>query len=99
MDTLEIDDDEVFPEASLVNDLGAASIDYLDISFRTESDFGVPIPVRELGERRDIIRKIAMQNISDYFAEKHNRSLKEDETQRLAQLGVTDIVSEICLAE
>ncbi len=39
VDALGVDDDEVTPEASLRQDLGAESIDFLDISFRLEKAF------------------------------------------------------------
>ena len=43
-----VDDDEVTPEATLSGDLGAESIDYLDIVFRLEKNFGIKIPRGEL---------------------------------------------------
>jgi acyl carrier protein len=45
---LAVDDDEVTPEARLSEDLGAESIDYLDISFQLEKTFGIKIPKGEL---------------------------------------------------
>ena len=36
IDALGVDDDEVTPSATLVGDLGAESIDFLDIVFRLE---------------------------------------------------------------
>ena len=36
------------PDATLSGDLGAESIDYLDISFRVEKEFGIKIPKGEL---------------------------------------------------
>ena len=39
VDALGVDDDEVTPEATLVGDLGAESIDFLDIVFRLEKAF------------------------------------------------------------
>jgi acyl carrier protein len=47
-DALGVDDDEVKPEATLVGDLGAESIDFLDIVFRLEKAFNVKIPRGEL---------------------------------------------------
>src|ERR1043165_5259948 len=41
---LAVDDDEVTPEAKLSEDLGAESIDYLDITFQLEKAFGIKIP-------------------------------------------------------
>ena len=48
IDALGVDDDEVTPEATLVGDLGAESIDFLDIVFRLEKSFDVKIPRGEL---------------------------------------------------
>jgi acyl carrier protein len=48
VDALGVDDDEVTPEATLVADLGAESIDFLDIVFRLEKNFDVKIPRGEL---------------------------------------------------
>ena len=48
VDALGVDDDEVVPEATMVGDLGAESIDFLDIVFRLEKSFGIEIPRAEL---------------------------------------------------
>ncbi len=48
VDALGVDDDEVVPEATMVGDLGAESIDFLDIVFRLEQAFGIEIPRSEL---------------------------------------------------
>jgi len=48
VDALSVDDDEVTPEASLTADLGAESIDFLDIVFRLEKTFDIKIPRGEL---------------------------------------------------
>ena len=48
VDALGVDDDEVTAEATLVGDLGAESIDFLDIVFRLEKAFKISIPRGEL---------------------------------------------------
>ncbi len=48
VDALAVDDDEVTPEAKLIADLGAESIDILDISFKLEQAFGFKIAQGEL---------------------------------------------------
>jgi acyl carrier protein len=48
VDALGVDEDEVTPEAKLEADLGAESIDYLDIVFRLEKAFGIKIEQSEL---------------------------------------------------
>lgn len=48
VDALGVDDDEISAEATLMGDLGAESIDFLDIVFRLEKAFGVKVPREEL---------------------------------------------------
>ena len=48
VDALGVDDDEVTAEATLMGDLGAESIDFLDIVFRLEKTFEIKIPREEL---------------------------------------------------
>jgi acyl carrier protein len=45
---LSVDEEDVTPEATLQGDLGAESIDFLDIVFRLERAFGITIPRAEL---------------------------------------------------
>ena len=47
-DALGVDEDEVTKDATLVGDLGAESIDFLDIVFRLEKAFGIKIDQSEL---------------------------------------------------
>lgn len=48
VDALGVEDDEVSREATLVGDLGAESIDFLDIVFKLEKSFDISIPREEL---------------------------------------------------
>ena len=48
VDALGVDEEEVTPQARLVGDLGAESIDFLDIVFKLEKAFGIEIPRKEL---------------------------------------------------
>ena len=48
VDALGLDDDEVSATSRLKADLGAESIDFLDIVFRLEKKFGITIPRNEL---------------------------------------------------
>lgn len=45
---LAVDDDQVTPKAKLNADLGAESIDYLDITFQLEKAFKIKIPQNDL---------------------------------------------------
>jgi acyl carrier protein len=48
VDALGVDEEEVTAEATLMGDLGAESIDFLDIVFRLEKAFGIKVPREEL---------------------------------------------------
>ena len=48
VDALGVDEEEVTPDATMVGDLGAESIDFLDIVFKLEKAFGIEIPRKEL---------------------------------------------------
>jgi acyl carrier protein len=48
VDALGVDEEEVTPDATMVGDLGAESIDFLDIVFRLEKAFNIEIPRSEL---------------------------------------------------
>lgn len=48
VDALGVDDEDVTRESTLFSDLGAESIDLLDIVFRLERNFGIKIPRGEL---------------------------------------------------
>ena len=59
-DVLAIDPGKITPSASLIDDLGAESLDFLDLVFRLETDFKVKIP-------RDGIRLMAQDGLADGF--------------------------------
>ncbi|MCA9205552.1 MAG: acyl carrier protein [Phycisphaerales bacterium] len=48
VDALAVDEEDVTPDASLTADLGAESIDFLDIVFKLEQVFAIKIPQGEL---------------------------------------------------
>jgi acyl carrier protein len=48
VEALNVDEDEIRPGATLQGDLGAESIDFLDVVFRLEREFGIKIPRGEL---------------------------------------------------
>ena len=48
VEALNVDEEEIKPTSTLQGDLGAESIDFLDIVFRLERNFGIKIPRGEL---------------------------------------------------
>ena len=48
VEALNVDEEDIKPSATLQGDLGAESIDFLDIVFRLEREFAIKIPRGEL---------------------------------------------------
>src|SRR5258708_37743789 len=48
VEALNVDEEEIKPTSTLQGDLGAESIDFLDIVFRLEREFAIKIPRGEL---------------------------------------------------
>src|SRR5437588_3451671 len=48
VEALNVDEDDVTPESTLQGDLGAESVDFLDIVFRLEREFDIKVPRGEL---------------------------------------------------
>src|SRR6187399_180197 len=57
VDALGVDEEEVTPQATMIGDLGAESIDFLDIVFKLEKAFGIEIPRKELSPE-DILTNV-----------------------------------------
>jgi acyl carrier protein len=85
VDALGVDDDEVTIEATLMGDLGAESIDFLDIVFRLEKAFGIKIPREELFPAENLM------NDSEFV---HNGKLTEKGLAELREkMPHTDITA------
>src|SRR3954464_4887237 len=48
VEALNVDEEDIKPSSTLQGDLGAESIDFLDIVFRLAREFGIKIPRNEL---------------------------------------------------
>jgi acyl carrier protein len=59
-DVLAVESRKITPGASIIDELGAESLDFLDLVFRLEADFKVKIP-------RDGIRLLAQDGLADGF--------------------------------
>ncbi|UCG55828.1 MAG: acyl carrier protein [Phycisphaerales bacterium] len=85
VDALGVDDDEVTPEATLMGDLGAESIDFLDIVFRLEKAFAIKI------QREDLFPAESLMNDAELIS---NGKLTEKGLAELrARLPQTDLTA------
>ncbi len=76
VEALGVDDDEVSKESRLMEDLGAESIDFLDIVFRLEKVFEIKIPREELFPAETIMNNPDFVE-NGKFTEKGLSELKE----------------------
>lgn len=80
-DVLVLDEDEVQPHSRLIGDLGAESIDFLDLVFQLEKEFKIKIPRGQLEkesrgslsdaefEKGGVVTEAGMAALKDYFSE------------------------------
>ncbi|CEK14692.1 acyl carrier protein [Chthonomonas calidirosea] len=64
LDRLDVTEEEIVPEASLVNDLKADSLDVVEIVLRLEDEFTIDIP------DEDAEKIVTVQDIVDYIDKK-----------------------------
>lgn len=104
VDALGVDDDEVTPEATLVGDLGAESIDFLDIVFKLEKSFDIEIPRAELSPEDILTNNQYVQDgvvTDDGMAELKRRMpwanlAKFEENPRVQDFGNLLTVGDLC---
>lgn len=58
VETLNIDKDSIKPESSLIKDLGAESLDFLDVNYRLEQAFGIKMA-----------RHFVLEHVEELFGE------------------------------
>jgi acyl carrier protein len=80
-DTLAIDESELKPDASLIDDYEAESIDFLDLVYRLEREFKVKIPRGQIEqdvraaldggtfEKRGRLTAVGMAKLREYLSE------------------------------
>ncbi len=62
---------EIIPESRIVSDLGAESLDLVDLTFRLEKCFGIQIPQGELFEGKAAeLRQLTVRQVAEYIAAK-----------------------------
>ncbi len=90
VESLGIDEAKVTSDAALVRDLGAESIDFLDLSFKCQQTFGVDLPMRLIQERRIEWRDLSV--LAGVLQARYQIAVAADELRRiLADLAPTPL--------
>lgn len=91
--SLGVEKETVRPDTSLVNDLGAESIDFLDIGFRVKQAFGVDLPMRVV---QDTIA--AWRNLEDLkviLEDRYGVALQPDEMRAFHAMGLPQVLQHL----
>ena len=89
------DVDEVTPDSNLIDDLGAESIDFLDLSFKIEKEFGVKFPEREIAQLGNVFREKRLEVIEDLLKQRFQAILSEADRQELADLDLSSVIEKL----
>ena len=95
LDSLGLQEAEVIPSASLVKDLGAESIDFLDIGFKIQQTFGVNLQTAEI---RDVIMAwgtLIHPALAEILAGRYNLTVTVDELRGLEKGGLDMILEHL----
>ncbi|MFQ5903108.1 MAG: acyl carrier protein [Candidatus Binatia bacterium] len=89
-DALSVDEEKIVPEASLVHDLGAESIDFLDIGFRVQQAFGVELPNKAIQDKTLSWRN--MGELSQILEERYGTRVAPEEIRQFHTMGISEIL-------
>jgi len=91
VEALGIEEERIVADASLVHDLGAESIDFLDIGFRIQQTFGVELPNRAIQDK--ILAWRNMGELGQILEERYHASILAEELKTLRGKGVREVMS------
>ena len=93
VDALGIEEEKVIPEASLVHDMGAESIDFLDIGFRVQQTFGVDLPNKAIQDKALSWRN--MGEFSRILEERYGIRIPPEEMRQMHTMGIPEVLSRL----
>lgn len=90
MASLGVEEDAVRLDASLVNDLGAESIDFLDIGFKVKQTFGVDLPMRVVQDTIASWRNLG--TLKELLENRYGVTLQPDEMRGFHAMGLPQVL-------
>jgi acyl carrier protein len=93
VESLGVDEATATDDAALVRDLGAESIDFLDISFKCQQTFGVDLPARLIQDRLIEWRDLAV--LSKVIQARHGLSVTPEELRTIAPATVGAVLEHL----
>lgn len=93
VESLGVDEATVTDTAALVRDLGAESIDFLDISFKCQQSFGVDLPARLIQDRLIEWRDLGV--LAKVVASRYSLAVTPEELRTIAPATVSAVLQHL----
>jgi acyl carrier protein len=94
-DSLGIEGSEVTSSASLVRDLGAESIDFLDIGFKIQQTLGIDLRTADIRTRIMAWSSLILPALSEIVHERYRVTVAVDELRGLESGGLSKILEHL----
>ncbi len=95
VESLGASETEVTPGASLVRDLGAESIDFLDIGFKIQQEFGVNLHTAEIRDRVMAWSAMVHPTIVSLVAERCGVTMTVEDVRGVEKGGLTAVLAAV----
>jgi acyl carrier protein len=96
VEALSVPEDAVTEDAALIDDLGAESIDFIDITVRVERMYGVTLPMREWSTfAREQRGQLPMEELAPLIVAECGLTLSAEDRQRLGRFGLKPMADRI----
>ena len=93
VESLGVDEAVVTDDAALIRDLGAESIDFLDMSFKCQQTFGVDLPVRLVQDRRIEWRDLSV--LAKVLERRYGTAVRAEELRTVAPATVAAVLEHV----
>jgi len=91
MDALGVKEEKIQSEVSLVHDLGAESIDLLDIGFRVYQTFGVELPTKAIQD--SVLGWRNMGELTQILEERYGVRVTREEIEQFHMMGIPGVLN------
>ncbi len=91
MEALGVEEENIRSEVSLVHDLGAESIDLLDIGFRVYQTFGVELPTKAI--QNSVLGWRNMGELTQILEERYGVRVTRDEIEQFHMMGIPGVLN------
>lgn len=95
VESLGVKEAEVAPSASLVRDLGAESIDFLDMGFKIQQAFGVNLETAEIRHRIMAWGALILPTLAEILMGKYGAKVSPEELRPLEGGGIDKVLEHL----